>query len=1029
MLRYASFHLSLFIPFLAVGTAIGQVALNPGPTRVVGHAQLRLVADTPNLADARSLNLPSGVAVDQSASPPILYVADTGNNRVLAWRNALASTNGAPADLVIGQRDFLSTVPQGPGTQLSTGLFFPTSVAVDAQGNLYVADTGNNRILRYSRPFAQADDLKIPDAVIGQANFSGSAPNTNGISAQTIALNLPGRGQFRTSMVFDSNGNLWFSDAGNNRVLRYLAASLRAGANQPAADLVIGQFSFTTNLATSDRRNKAAIFSPSGLSFDAVGRLYVCDALNRVLVYTNLGTGAIAARIMGVVGAPQGAPAPGPAPPEVNDGSLGRQTSPPEGVFFASGTPYVIDTGANRIVRYDPYESWPTEGSSFSPPGRVFIGQPDPTSFRANRGQPEPSSSGFNSPVAGAVAGNDLFLVDSGNHRLLVFPIQGGAITTASKVLGQAEFFQSAVNNIDGREMFLYSGLSSFSRGSDGAGIAVDTRSNPPRLFIADTYNHRILGYNDVRKVRPGDKADLVIGQRDFQRALINHPANDANQVTDNGLFLPSGLAVDEGGNLYVADSGNGRVLRFQRPFEQSVSPRPDLVLGQASFFVKITDATARTMARPYGLAFTVDGHLLVSDIVHNRILLFRKPPGGDFSNGLPADKVFAQPDFSAVVGSNAPNRLITPRGIATDTDDRLYVCDTGNNRVFVYDRVTVADIDPSPAFTFPFSFGQPHGIHVSHASGEIWLTDTTSNRSLRFPRFERLVFNPQPDFDIQHGRGNLPLAVTQDGFGNLLIAESVNRITLFFPRMFASNGGNQLFRFAPSTYTTLKPTANAAFGDLSVSYTDVPDSPPLPTTLADIQVIINDVQAPIQSVAPGQINFIMPQNAPTRDSVEAIVQRPSTGQVLAATSIPMSPVAPAFFTTNGEGFGQIVARNADGTANSAVDRAGRSEVIHLFGTGQGTVSNAPPDGTTIPDKNPISGDLRVVIGTDFVPAENIEYSGLAPGMIGVWQISVKIPDRVAPEAQVIVVALFNSVATNSDATGRRVTTTIAVKP
>lgn len=1025
MHRHAIVPYSISVLFVAVGAASAQVALNSAPTRVVGHPQLRLVADTPNLADARSLNFPAGVAVDQSATPPILYVADTGNNRVLAWRNASAFTNGAPADLVIGQRDFVSTVPQGPGTPLSTGLFFPTSVAVDAQGNLYVADSGNNRILRYSRPFAQPDETKFPETVIGQANFNGGSANAGGLSAQTLALNVPGRGFFRTGMLFDTNGNLWFSDAGNNRVLRYLAASLRPGGHQPAADLVIGQFNFTTNLATNDRRNKAALAVPSGLAMDPTGRLYVCDSLNRVLVYTNLGTGAIAARIMGVVVTAPGAQ----APPEVNEGSLGRLASPPEGVFFASGTPFVLDTGANRIVRYDPFESWPTEGSSFSPPGRVFIGQPDSASFRANRGQPEPSSSGFNTPVAAAVAGNEVFIVDGANHRILVFPLQTAGITTASRLLGQAEFHQSAVNNIEGREMFLYSGLSNNTRGSDGAGIAVDARSNPPRLYVADTYNHRILGFSDLRKVRPGDKADLVIGQRDFQRALINDPTNDANQVTNNGLFLPAGLAVDDAGNLYVADSGNGRVLRYQRPFEQSSSPRPDLVLGQPSFFVKITDATARNMSRPYGLAFTVDGHLLVSDMAHNRILFFRKPAGADFTNGQAAEKVLGQPDFSSVVGSNAPNRLITPRSIATDTDDRLYVCDTGNNRVFVYDRVTVADNDPAPAFTFPFNFGLPHGIHVSHLSGEIWLTDTTNYRSFRFQRFERLVFNPQPDFELQHGRGNLPLALTQDGFGNLLIAESVNRVSLFFPRMFASNGGNQLFRFAPSSYTTLKPTTNAAFGDLSLSYTEVADTPPLPNTLADIQVLINDIPAPLQSVAPGQINFIMPSSAPTRDTVEAIVVRPSTGQVLSATSIPMSPVAPAFFTANGEGFGQIVARNADGTANSAVDRAGRSEVIHLFGTGQGAVGNAPPVGATIPDKNPIEGDLRVLIGTDFVPAENIEYSGLAPGMVGVWQISVKIPDRVAPDPAVPVVAVLNSVPTNSDATGRRVTTTIAVKP
>src|SRR5262249_41567108 len=150
---------------------------------------------------------------------------------------------------------------------------------------------------------------------------------------------------------------------------------------------------------------------------------------------------------------------------------------------------------------------------------------------------------------------------------------------------------------------------------SDGAGIAIDKTSSPPHLYVADTYNNRILGFRDVRNVRPGDRADVVIGQRDFQRALINDPTNDPNQVTDSGLYLPAGLAIDGGGNLYVADSGNGRVLRFQRPFDQPGPIRPDLVLGQTSFFTKITDATSRTMSRPYGLAFSNDGNLLVSDL------------------------------------------------------------------------------------------------------------------------------------------------------------------------------------------------------------------------------------------------------------------------------------------------------------------------------------------------------------------------------------------------------------------------------
>jgi len=155
---------------LAALSATGQIALNRTPSRVAGHSQVPIVTVAPNLPEARDLNGPSGIAIDGSVSPPILYVSDTGNNRVLAWRDATGFQNGAPADLVIGQRDFNTTLEAGPGTSLSTGLRSPTGIAVDGQGNVYVADSGNNRILRYPRPFQQADAFKLPNMVIGQAN-------------------------------------------------------------------------------------------------------------------------------------------------------------------------------------------------------------------------------------------------------------------------------------------------------------------------------------------------------------------------------------------------------------------------------------------------------------------------------------------------------------------------------------------------------------------------------------------------------------------------------------------------------------------------------------------------------------------------------------------------------------------------------------------------------------------------------------------------------------------------------------------
>jgi uncharacterized protein (TIGR03437 family) len=138
--------------------------------------------------------------------------------------------------------------------------------------------------------------------------------------------------------------------------------------------------------------------------------------------------------------------------------------------------------------------------------------------------------------------------------------------------------------------------------------------------------------------------------------------------------------------------------------------------------------------------------------------------------------------------------------------------------------------------------------------------------------------------------------------------------------------------------------------------------------------------------------------------------------------------VAPAFFTTSGDGRGQIAAINQDGTINSPANPAARGSVITLFGTGQGVVPNHPADGAPAQGVLPTTGILRVVIGTDFVSDEDILYSGLAPTLISVWQVNVRIPERVAPSNQVIVAATLDSIPTNQDAAGQRITTTIAVK-
>src|SRR5215470_6668785 len=113
---------TLTLPLLAglgavAGFSQNPVSLNPTPSRIVGHPQpevLNLNSAAPNLVEGRELFQPQGIALDTSVTPPIVYVSDTGNHRILAWKNATSFQNGQAADLVIGQPDLYRTNPGGP---------------------------------------------------------------------------------------------------------------------------------------------------------------------------------------------------------------------------------------------------------------------------------------------------------------------------------------------------------------------------------------------------------------------------------------------------------------------------------------------------------------------------------------------------------------------------------------------------------------------------------------------------------------------------------------------------------------------------------------------------------------------------------------------------------------------------------------------------------------------------------------------------------------------------------------------------
>lgn len=215
---------------------------------------------------ANGVETPVSIAIDTSGT---LFVLDQGNSRVLRFNNAAFKGNGAPADGVLGQQNFVSKTF---GTTAST-FYSPQGIAVDGSGNLYVADGSNNRVLRFNKASLKANGAAA-DAVFGQTNFT---TGTNGVSKNKFWN--------PTSVAVDKNGNLYVGERGNSRILIFLNAQTKA--NGDSADIVLGKPNFADG-STPTIPNRTNIYLPYALAVDQNNTLYVADGgFNRAMVFYN----------------------------------------------------------------------------------------------------------------------------------------------------------------------------------------------------------------------------------------------------------------------------------------------------------------------------------------------------------------------------------------------------------------------------------------------------------------------------------------------------------------------------------------------------------------------------------------------------------------------------------------------------------------------------------------------------------------------------------------------------------------------
>jgi sugar lactone lactonase YvrE len=776
----------LRIPLVALAFVLQAVApsgnaasaLTTSAQSVIG--QPHLLSNILNEVTDSSLFFPYDMARDQSVSQTRFFVADTYNSRVLGIEcqgGGCQVPSFSAADRVFGQPDFTTYNQNGGllGGVSSTALNFPRGVAVDSAGTLFVADTANNRVL----VFWSAWDDAAADLVIGQPSFSSSAPGS-------------GLNQLRApeGVHYDAaTGSLWVADTGNNRVLRF--SSIATGAS---ATLAIGG---------AGAAAAGTLSGPRDLLTDGAGGLYVADTgFSRVLRYAPpLAGGMAAATVFGHGGSMTNGSA--------NHGGVGAGSlAYPEKIHLdPNGRLWVADTGNNRVLEYDNPLGSQTASRVFGQASRSQV--PRFTTNTNDAPDGVVNAAGLYGPRGMAFDSLGTFWVcDWGNSRILGFesPLaaQTAAAITADLLLGKPDFVSA------------YANLPSQRRMNNPTGVAVDRSSSPSRLWVVDMGNSRVLGY-DSTALASNRLADVVLGQPGFTDGSTNAGINGALQnvatmvASAGSLFYPFGVAVDSLGGVYVADSSNSRVLQYADPFANDALA--DKVFGQTNFASRnpfYPFGTAGSLAGAGGVSIGPDDALWVADTMDHRVVRFDNAPAAP-PTGSQATLVLGQSGFTS--GTTFPpyapvcsaSRMNSPRGVYAAPSQRVYVADSGNNRVLVFappfsNGKSASAIFGQSSFTScapnrggaagAGTLSNPTGV-FEDATGRVFIADAYNNRVLVYdapfsggdltadyvigqPNFtSTFVSNPLPATLAQ------PESVAMDESGNLFVADRENsRVT-----------------------------------------------------------------------------------------------------------------------------------------------------------------------------------------------------------------------------------------------------------